>query len=54
MVYLVISVIRRPHQYVRYIPSSNIMDLFRTFFYNYILVIYCVYTNYKKRYGANP
>jgi hypothetical protein len=38
-----ISVICRPHQYVRYMSSSYLMGLFRTFFYNYILMIYFVY-----------
>ncbi len=38
-----ISVICRPHEYARYIPTSQLMGLFRTFFYNHILVIYIVY-----------
>ncbi len=59
-----ISVICRPHQYAWYIPTLQQLGLLRTFFNNYILVIYNVYPwnihcisqgyNYKKRYGTNP
>ncbi len=38
-----ILVICRPHQNAWYISTSQLMGLFRTFFYNYILVIYYVH-----------
>ncbi len=36
----------RPDRYVRYIPCKYLMGLFRTFFYNYIPMIYYVYPKY--------
>ncbi len=38
-----IPVICSPYQYVRYIPSKNLVSLFSTFFYNDIHLIYYVY-----------